>query len=115
MGEALALIEQRLAEEGTEHWLSRLYAEGVPAAPVQRVSAVCADPQVLARGMVATMAHPAAGAVRTAGDPLRAGEAGREDFRAAPVLGADTDGVLEGLLGMTAGEIGSLRSAGIIG
>jgi CoA:oxalate CoA-transferase len=113
-GEALALIGQRLAEAGTAHWLSRLYAEGVPAGPVQRVSEVCADPQVLARGMIATMQHPVAGEVRAAGDPLRAGEGERPDFRAAPVLGADTDDVLAGLLGLTAGEIESLRAAGIV-
>ncbi|MDB4931335.1 MAG: Formyl-CoA transferase [Myxococcaceae bacterium] len=115
LGEALALIGQRLSEEGTEHWLARLYAEGVPAGPVQRVSAVCADPQVIARGMIATMQHPAAGEVRAAGDPLRAGEGERAGFRAAPLLGADTDAVLGELLGMTAGEIGSLRSAGVVG
>lgn len=115
MGEVLSLIGQRLAEEGTGHWLSRLYAEGVPAGPVQRVSEVCADPQVLARGMVATMEHPTAGAVRAAGDPLRAGEAGREGFRAAPVLGADTDAVLGELLGMGPAELAGLRDMGVVG
>lgn len=115
MDTVLSLIGQRLSEEGTAHWLSRLYAEGVPAGPVQRVSEVCADPQVLSRGMIATMEHPTAGAVRAAGDPLRAGEAVREGFRAAPVLGADTDAVLGELLGMGAAELAGLRDMGVVG
>jgi len=115
MDEVRSLIGQRLSVDGTSEWLSRLYAEGVPAGPVQRVSEVCADPQVLARGMVATMEHPTAGTVRTAGDPLRAGEAGREGFRAAPVLGADTDAVLGELLGMGSAELTGLRDMGVVG
>lgn len=115
MAEVQSLIGQRLSEEGTAHWLSRLYEEGVPAGPVQRVSEVCADPQVLSRGMVATMEHPTAGTLRTAGDPLRAGEPQREGFVAAPVLGADTDAVLGGLLGIAPAELMDLRASGVVG
>ena len=111
----LSLIGQRLSEETTAHWLTRLYGEGVPAGPVQRVSEVCADPQVLARGMIATMEHPVAGTVRAAGDPLRAGEAERAGFRAAPTLGADTDAVLAALLGLGATELAALRASGVVG
>jgi len=82
---------------------------------VQWVSEVCADPQVLSRGMVATMEHPTAGTVRTAGDPLRAGERDREGFLAAPVLGADTDAVLGGLLGLAPEELMGLRASGVVG
>lgn len=114
MADVLARFSKRLAEESTDHWLARLYAEGVPAGPVQRVSEVCADPQVLSRGMVATMEHPVAGTIRTAGDPLRGGEAEREGFTAAPVLGADTDAVLGELLGLNATELAGLRSAGVV-
>lgn len=111
----LGLIGQRLSEETTGFWLTRLYAEGVPAGPVQRVSEVCEDPQVLARGMIATMEHPIAGTVRTAGDPLRAGEGDRAGFRAAPMLGADTDAVLGELLGLGSAELAGLRAAGVVG
>ncbi len=113
--EVLALIGQRLSEETTGHWLPRLYEEGVPAGPVQRVSEVCADPQVAARGMIATMEHPVAGTVRAAGDPLRAGEAERAGYTAAPVLGADTDAVLAELAGVDEAELAGLRGAGVVG
>lgn len=115
MAEVLSLIGQRLSEEGTGEWLSRLYAEGVPAGPVQRVSEVCSDPQVIARGMIASMEHPIAGTVRAAGDPMRAGEAVREGFRAAPALGADTDAALVELLGLRAAELAELRASGVVG
>ena len=115
LDETLALIGQRLSEDTTARWLARLYEEGVPAAPVQRVSEVCADPQVRARSMIATMEHPVAGTVRAAGDPLRAGEAAPEGFRAAPVLGADTDAALGELLGLDADALAGLRTAGVVG
>ncbi len=115
LAEVQSLVGQRLSEETTAHWLTRLYGEGVPAGPVQRVSEVCADPQVLARGMIATMEHPVAGTVRAAGDPLRAGEGERAGFIAAPTLGADTDAVLLGLLGVGVTELAALRASGVVG
>ncbi len=112
--EALGLIAARLREGPSSKWLPRLYAEGVPAGPVQRVSEVCRDPQVLARRMVAEMQHPVAGAVYAAGNPIKTGDWEREQHRAAPLLGEHTDAALREVAGYDDARIAALRAAGVI-
>lgn len=114
LDETLSAIAARLREEPAGHWLPRLYAEGVPAGPVQRVSEVCRDPQVLARGMIAEMRHPTAGLVRAPGNPMKMGDWTRETHRAAPTLGEHSDDVLREVAGYDAAAIEALRAKGVI-
>ncbi len=51
-------------------WLAAFAAAHVPAGPIQDIGAVFQDPQVLARGMVQEVAHPAAGLLRLIANPL---------------------------------------------
>jgi crotonobetainyl-CoA:carnitine CoA-transferase CaiB-like acyl-CoA transferase len=51
-------------------WLERLRASDIPAGPVQSVDEVFTDPQVLTRGMLQEVAHPAAGLLRLVANPL---------------------------------------------
>jgi formyl-CoA transferase len=51
-------------------WLEALRAAHVPAGPVQSVDQALQDPQLLARGMVQTVPHPTAGALRLVANPL---------------------------------------------
>lgn len=103
-----------IAGETRAHWLDRFAGEGVPAAPVQRVSEACDDPQVRARGMVAETLHPRVGRVHSPGHPFRF--AGVEDRPgpAAPLLGADTDRVLREVAGYDDSRIASLRAVGVV-
>src|SRR5215470_8456652 len=55
-----ALVQEALAAATTQHWMERLDAAGIPAGPVQTCADVFADPQVIAREMVAELAHPTA-------------------------------------------------------
>jgi crotonobetainyl-CoA:carnitine CoA-transferase CaiB-like acyl-CoA transferase len=89
--------------------------EGVPAAPINTVDRVVADPQVLLRQMVVDLEHPKLGTVRTLGTPIRA--AGAPDFRPAPppALGEHTEPVLRELLGYPAERVEELRRRGVIG
>ena len=113
--ELVSRLDAVFATRPTAEWLARLHAEGVPAAPIQRVDEVLADPQVLGREMVVELEHPAAGRVKTLGTPIRA--AGTPPFRPAPPpgLGEHTDAVLGGLLGYPAERIAALRRDGVIG
>ncbi len=109
------LLEAMFRERTTAEWLSRLQADGVPAAPIQRVDQVLSDPQVLLREMVVDLEHPKLGRVKTLGTPVKS--AGAPPFRPAPppALGEHTDAVLGGLRGYPAARIEALRQRGIIG
>lgn len=81
---------QRLEDEvfchGTvSHWLKHLEEAGIPAAPIQTVADVFADPQVAARDMRVTVDHPLAGPIQQLGIPLKM-SASPGSVRVAPPL-----------------------------
>jgi glutaryl-CoA transferase len=89
-----------------------LREQGVPAAPIQRVDQVLADPQVKQRQMVVEVRHPTLGTLPTLGTPIKVdGEMGL-DVVASPRLGQHTDEVLSSLLGYPLARIAALREAG---
>lgn len=109
------LLAARFAERPAAEWVERLRAAGVPVAPVHRVDQVLTDPQVLARGMVATtQPHPTAGAYPVLGDPLQHTGGGPRQYAPAPLLGQHTDEVIGGLLGHSAAEIAQWRRTGVV-
>jgi crotonobetainyl-CoA:carnitine CoA-transferase CaiB-like acyl-CoA transferase len=92
--ELVAVLEGVLAQHGTQHWVERLAAAGIPVAPVQTYDEVFADPQVAARAMVAEIAHPAAGRQRTLGIPVKLSATPGTLRRPAPRLGEHTEEIL---------------------
>lgn len=89
-----SILDEAFGRASTAHWVERLVAAGVPVGPVQHYAEVFADPQVLARGMVAKLDHPAAGLMRTLGIPVKLSETPGALRRPAPRLGEHTAEVL---------------------
>ena len=67
--------------------MTALEAEGIPAGPVLHHDEVFADPQILARGMVAEVEHAKAGKQKTLGVPIKMSATPGGVRRAAPTLG----------------------------
>ena len=67
--------------------MTALEAEGIPAGPVLHHDEVFADPQILARGMVAEVEHAKAGRQKTLGVPIKMSATPGGVRRAAPTLG----------------------------
>jgi len=68
--ELTALLRTRLAEAPRDEWLASLRKVHVPAGPVQGVDGIRTDPQLAARGMIQTIAHPTAGQLSLVANPL---------------------------------------------
>ena len=86
-------LESALRRRPGAHWLDRLAAAGVPAAPVNTIADLFEDPQIAARGMLV----PVAGLDRflVPGSPLKfAGVAAEGRRPPAPRLGEHTAQVL---------------------
>ena len=86
-------LESALRLQPSSFWLQRLAAAGVPAAPVNTIADLFADPQIAARGMLV----PVAGLERflVPGSPLKfAGMAMERQRPPAPELGEHTAPVL---------------------
>jgi CoA:oxalate CoA-transferase len=110
----MPLIERVFAERSTAEWLARLQAGDVPAAPIQSVDRVLADPQVLHRRMVVEIDHPEHGPLPTLGTPIKVDGALDLAVTAAPRLGQHTDEILTVLLKYSGECVTALRQQGVI-
>jgi len=96
------LLERQLGAHDRQEWLERLAAAGVPAAPINAIPEVFADPLVRERALVEVDGVPQVRSpVRIDGQPAAVDSA-------PPELGRDTDAVLRGL-GLGDAELVALR------
>lgn len=113
--ELVPRIRQATVMRSTDDWVDALEKARVPCGPVNTIDRVFSDPQVLARGIQRQLNHPVLGAVPTVGNPLRF-TLTPVDYRSAPpLLGEHSGQILGTVLGLSAEQIGSLVSEGILG
>ena len=113
--ELAGLISAEMLARPRATLLEELPRNGVPACPVNDISQVFEDEQVLARGGRIELDHPTAGTVPGIANPLKFSATPVEYAKAPPVLGEDTDDVLKRVLGMDDGEVDAMRAKGVIG
>ena len=113
-GVLVPLIRQLTVFRTTAEWVSLLEAVGVPCGPVNDLAQVFQDPQVVARQLALTLAHPLAGSVAQVASPIRLSRTPVEYRRAPPLLGEHTDEVLGQLLGLNQEALGRLRASQVI-
>jgi formyl-CoA transferase/CoA:oxalate CoA-transferase len=109
-----AMLASLFRSRQLDDWLAVLRAAGVPGGGVRSVAEVLHDPQILAREMVATVAHPSLGAIRMLGIPVKLSETPGAVRTPPPRLGEHTRQVLRGDLSMSDGQIGELVASGAI-
>jgi formyl-CoA transferase len=95
-------------------WLAALEAVGVPGGPINRLDAVMADPQVIARGLRVDMPHPIAGTVAQIVAPIRLSATPLVPERAPPLLAEHTASVLRERLALDDATLERLAAAGIV-
>ncbi|HYH38722.1 MAG TPA: CaiB/BaiF CoA-transferase family protein [Azospirillum sp.] len=110
----VAILTDLMPTRTTREWLDALEPLGVPCGPINDLQAVFEDPQVQARGLRQDLPHPVLGSVPTVANPIRYSATPLAHDRAPPMLGADTDDVLGGQLGLGAEDIAALRDKGVI-
>jgi crotonobetainyl-CoA:carnitine CoA-transferase CaiB-like acyl-CoA transferase len=110
----IPLLNQIMAARPAAEWLERFEAAGVPAGRIKSVPEVCESPHLRARGMIATLPHPAAGEVTVMGVPVQLHGTPGGLRQAPPRLGEHTDEVLRRLARVPARQIAHLRERGVI-
>lgn len=113
-GLLIPLIRQVTVFRTTADWLAVLEMAGVPCAPINDLSQVFADPQVVARGLRIELPHPIAGAVPQVASPIRLSVTPVSYRQAPPLLGEHTEQVLTDVLGLSCEQIAALRRNKVI-
>jgi crotonobetainyl-CoA:carnitine CoA-transferase CaiB-like acyl-CoA transferase len=108
------LLGEVFRTRSMREWLNALERAGVPCGPINTLDEAFADAQVLARGMRIDLPHPTLGLVPSVANPIKYSATPISYGLAPPTLGADTDEVLQNVLGITAAEIARLRQSGTI-
>ncbi|MBU1108207.1 MAG: CoA transferase [Candidatus Riflebacteria bacterium] len=109
MPDLLPILNETMCRQSSTYWLELLEAGHVPAGPINSISQVLSDPQVLARNMLVELAHPVAGMIKVPGSPLKLSETPAEVKMPAPVLGQHNDEILQ-MLGYTNEQISEFKA-----
>lgn len=113
MPDLLPALNEAMHSQSSAHWLEKLEAGHVPAGPINSISQVLADPQVLARNMLVELTHPVAGKIKIPGSPIKLSETPAEVKVPAPLLGQHNNEILQDL-GYSTVQIAELKEHGVI-
>ena len=109
------LVAAAIATRPQREWLAALEEVGVPCGPINKLDAVFADPQLLARGMKLDLPHPLAGSVPQVNVPVKMSGTPLAPERPPPLLAQHTLQVLRERLALDDAAVARLASEGVIG
>ena len=95
--EIMAIFAGLFLNNSVSHWLDELEKAGVPSGPINDFAQVFADPHVRERGMQIKVDHPFEPQLSLIRNPITFSGTPVADYRAPPLLGADTKEVLAGI------------------
>jgi CoA:oxalate CoA-transferase len=111
----ISLLEKALSDKPAEEWLVLLKKKGIPSGPINDVSRVVKDPQVLHRDMIIEVENQKAGRVKIPGIPIRVFEmTGKDPVTPPPLLGEHNEEIYCGRLAYSKEELNQLRTKGVI-
>ena len=111
--EIVAILREQFRKKPRGYWLSRLDTNSIPNAPINMIHEVFENPQIKHMGIPKQIIHPKMGASKLVGSPINMCGTPPKFFRAAPLLGEQTDEILQ-RLGYRAAAIKALRASGVI-
>ena len=111
--EIMAIYAGLFLTNSVGHWLAELEKAGVPCGPVNDFAHVFADPHVRSRGMEVKVEHPFEPQLSLIRNALTFSETPVTEYRAPPLLGEHTEGVLS-QLGYDEARIAGLKQRGAI-
>ena len=112
--ECVAALSEIFQTKSVAEWVTLIEAASIPVGPINTVSEVVNDSQVLARDMIMEVDHPLAPDMRVPYSPLKLLETPSSLRRPPPLLGQHNEEVLTEI-GYTPQQIDDLRARGVVG
>ena len=112
--ECIDTLSETFAAKTVSEWVGIISDAGVPCGPINRVSDVVNDPQVLARNMIADLPHPNVPDLKVPSSPLKLMETPASLRMPPPLLGQHNGDILREL-GYQPEQVEKLREKGVIG
>ena len=109
------MVADMIATRTQRAWLDALEPAAVPCGPINKLDAVFADPQVIARGMRIDLPHPLSGVIPQVPSPVRLSGTPLRPERPPPLLGEHTMRVLRDRLHIDESTVRALAADGVIG
>lgn len=108
------IVEAWTMQHTIDEVVERLLAVGCPAAPINTIDRVVADPHIAgARKMFVECDHPI-GRIKITGNQIKLTNHPVEEFRPAPLLGQQNEEILMEKLGCSPEQVTQLKAEGIL-
>lgn len=109
----MEILVEEIGKRSRGECIEALRAHGVPCGPINTISEILAEPQIIHREMLQYLPHPTAGKVPQIVSPLRLKQNPLAFNDAPPLLGADTQAVLKEI-GVTPEQYAALLARGVL-
>ena len=103
------LLQQEFLKKPVAAWVRQIEDGGVPCGPINELSHVFADPQVLSRNMLVEIPHPTLGRIKQTGIPIKFSKTEGSVERHPPLLGEHTQELLA-QLGYSGADVERLKA-----
>jgi crotonobetainyl-CoA:carnitine CoA-transferase CaiB-like acyl-CoA transferase len=110
----IAQLEAIFRTRTAAAWDAILSNADVPFSLIQAIPAALASPQSQARGMVQSIEHPVTGTIPQIGPVPKLSATPAQIRSAPPLLGEQTEIILQSMLGYTVPQLAELRRNGVI-
>ncbi len=111
----IPMIEEALKSQTSGYWVEMMLAADIPGGPVNTMDQVFATPQVRHREMEISMGHiQSPQPIKLVGSPLKLSQTPVSYELSPPILGQDTQDVLEKVLKLSADRLDELEKEGVI-
>ena len=95
--EIVGILRAQFRKKPRQYWLPRLDANSIPNAPINTIREVFDNPQIKHMGIPRQITHPRMGTSNLVGSPINMSDTPPKFLRPAPLLGEQTEEILERL------------------
>jgi len=110
----IPLLQSRILQNSTQHWLGELHKRAVPAGPINDIGEVLTNDHAIERNLVRSIENNKGEPVPQVSNPVEFGTTPVRYERAPPLLGEHTNEVLIDWLGYSEAKIDTLRQSEVI-